>query len=131
MVLKNVFDAFFYNPALGNVQWGSRNDNEYYDYDRKILRTSETKRSENIDNIVSKNESSKSFKVNKKGQYVLNEESAPWPKWIQVQRNCGSAGDSVAASCSELPFLLTPEIFLCYLSLLFANPWKYFFVIFL
>ena len=54
--------------------------NEYYDYDRKILRTSETKRSENIDNIVSKNESSKSFKVNKKGQYVLNEESAPWPK---------------------------------------------------
>ena len=108
----------------------ARNDNDY-DYDIKILRTSETKRSENIDNIVSKNESSKSFKVNKKGQYVLNEESAPWPKWIQVQRNCGSAGDSVAASCSELPFLLTPEIFLCYLSLLFANPWKYFFVIFL
>ena len=59
MVLKNVFDAFFYNPALGNVQWGSRNDNEYYDYDRKILRTSETKRSENIDNIVIRYESSK------------------------------------------------------------------------
>ena len=59
MVLKNVFDAFFYNPALGNVQWGSRNDNEYYDYDRKILRNSETQRSKNIDNIFIEYGSSK------------------------------------------------------------------------
>ena len=44
--------------------------NKYHDYDRKILRTSETKGSEIIDNIVSKNENSKSFKVNRKGQYV-------------------------------------------------------------
>ena len=49
----------------------ARNDNDY-DYDIKILRTSETKRSENIDNsIVIKNGSSKSSKANKKGQYIM------------------------------------------------------------
>ena len=48
----------------------ARNDNENYDSVKKILRTSETKRSENIDKIFSKNESSKSFKVNQKGQCV-------------------------------------------------------------
>ena len=74
------------------------------------------------------------------------EESAPWAKWIQVQQNCGSAGDSVAASCSELLFLLTPgnntllsfssicqhlKITLgntsVYLSLAFFNTWQYFY----
>ena len=37
----------------------ARNNNEYYDYDRKILRNSETQRSKNIDNIFIEYGSSK------------------------------------------------------------------------
>ena len=39
------------SQEMGN---DARNDNEYYDYDRKIMRTSETKHIENIYNIVCK-----------------------------------------------------------------------------